>query len=48
MNKRKRVALRKRHVKRKKMEEKRRRDKGLPVQQATGRPAAGGRREHSP
>jgi len=48
MNKRKRVALHKHRMGRKKLEEKRRRDKGLPVQQATGRPAAGGRRDHSP
>ena len=48
MNKRKRVALRKHRVKRKKLEEKRRREKGLPVRHAAGRAGAGGRREHSP
>ena len=48
MNKRKRVALRKQRVKRKKLEEKHRREKGLPVHQTARRAAAGGRREHSP
>jgi hypothetical protein len=48
MNKRKRVALGKHRVKRKKLEEKRRRERGLPVRPATRRPVAGGRRERSP
>jgi len=48
MNKRKRVALRKQRVKRKKLEEKHRREKGSPVHQAARRAPAGGRRERSP
>jgi hypothetical protein len=48
MNKRKRVARLKHRMKRKKLEEKHRREKGLPVHQAAGRAGAGGRREHSP
>jgi len=48
MNKRKRVALRKQRVKRKKLEEKHRREKGSPARQAAGRAGADGQREHSP
>ena len=48
MNKRKRVALRKQRVKRKKLEEKQRREKGSPARQAAGQAGAGGQREHSP
>jgi hypothetical protein len=48
MNKRKRVALRKHRIKGKKLEEKRRREKGLPVRPPAGRAGAGGRRERSP
>jgi hypothetical protein len=55
MNKRKRVALHKRRMKWKKLEERHRREKALParppslpVRPPAGRAAAGGRRERSP
>jgi hypothetical protein len=48
MNKRKRVALHKHRMKRKKLEEKRSREKGLPVRPPAGRAGAGGRRERPP
>ena len=48
MNERRRVALRKQRVKRKKLEEKHRREKGSPARQAASRAGADGQREHSP
>jgi hypothetical protein len=48
MNKRKRVALRKHRMKGKKLEEKRRREKGLPVRPPVARAGAASRRERSP
>ena len=45
MNKRKRVALREHRMKRKNLEEKHRREKGLPVRPPAVRAVAAGRRE---